>query len=195
MVEVGQKLPDAEVLLVGEDGQEAVRIADYLASKKVAIFAMPGAFTSTCSSSHLPNVIRHKDGLYEKGVDDVVILVVNDPFVVREWAKHSGAFAADLTMIADAGSVFTTALGMNFSAEAIGFCDRSQRYALLSENGVVSKFFGRCPWAGFILWRQPSFGADVTPICQITIFGRRNVQETKPAHHGCSASHQRGCKH
>jgi len=85
MVEVGQKLPDAEVLLVGEDGQEAVQIADYLASKKVAIFAMPGAFTSTCSSSHLPNVIRHKDGLYEKGVDDVVILVVNDPFVVREW--------------------------------------------------------------------------------------------------------------
>ena len=140
MVEVGQKLPDAEVLLVGEDGQEAVRIADYLVSKKVAIFAMPGAFTSTCSSSHLPNVIRHKDGLYEKGVDDVVILVVNDPFVVREWAKHSGAFAAGLTMIADAGSVFTTALGMNFSAEAIGFYDRSQRYALLSENGVVSKF-------------------------------------------------------
>ena len=90
MVEVGQKLPDAEVLLVGEDGQEVVRIADYLASKKVAIFAMPGAFTSTCSSSHLPNVIRHKDGLDEKGVDDVVILVVNDPFVVREWAKHSG---------------------------------------------------------------------------------------------------------
>ena len=64
MVEVGQKLPDVEVLLVGEDGQEVVRIADYLASKKVAIFAMPGAFTSTCSSSHLPNVIGHKDGLY-----------------------------------------------------------------------------------------------------------------------------------
>ncbi len=140
MIDVGQKLPDAEVMRVTVDGQETLRMAEYLASKTVAIFAMPGAFTSTCSSSHLPNIIKHKKELYAKSVSDIAILVVNDTFVVREWGKHSGAFDAGLTMLADASAAFTTAIGMDFSVPSIGYFNRSQRYALLSKDGIAAKF-------------------------------------------------------
>ena len=140
MISVGQKLPDADVMRVTADGQETLHMADYLASKNVAIFAMPGAFTSTCSSSHLPNIIKYRKELFAKSVDDIAILVVNDTFVVREWGKHSGAFDAGLTMIADASAEFTIALGMDFSVPAIGYFNRSQRYALLSKDGIVAEF-------------------------------------------------------
>ncbi len=140
MLKIGQRLPDTKVLIVTEAEQESVKMADYLSGKTAAIFAMPGAFTATCSNSLLPNVIEHKAELDDSGIDEVIILVVNDAFVVREWGKQSGAYAAGITMIADAGSDFTKAIGMNFTAKATGFYDRSQRYALLSVNYVVSKF-------------------------------------------------------
>ena len=85
-------------------------------------------------------MISYKEELGAKGIDEVIILVVNDAFVVREWGKQSGAYAAGLTMIADAGSDFTRLIGMNFTARPTGFYDRSQRYALLSVDNVVSKF-------------------------------------------------------
>lgn len=140
MIVIGQRLPDADVIRVTAEGQETLGMADYLASQTVAIFAMPGAFTSTCSSSHLPNIIKHKEELFSKSVDDIAILVVNDPFVVREWGKYSAAFDAGLTMIADASAAFTTGLGMDFTVPAIGYFNRSQRYALLSEDGIAVKF-------------------------------------------------------
>ena len=140
MIDIGQRLPDADVIHVTEEGQETLGMADYLALKTVAIFAMPGAFTSTCSSAHLPNIIKHKEELYSKSVDDIAILVVNDAFVVREWGKHSGAFDAGLTMIADASAAFTIALEMDFTVSSIGYFNRSQRYALLSKDGVAAKF-------------------------------------------------------
>ena len=140
MIDIGRRLPDADVIRVTAEGQETLGMTDYLASKTVAIFAMPGAFTSTCSSSHLPNIIKHKDELFLRSVDDIAILVVNDPFVVREWGKQSGAFDAGLTMIADASAAFTLALGMEFTVSAIGYFNRSQRYALLSKDGIAAKF-------------------------------------------------------
>ena len=140
MIDIGQRLPDADVIRVTAEGQETLGMADYLASKTVAIFAMPGAFTSTCSCSHLPNIIKHKEELYSKSVDDIAVLVVNDAFVVREWGKHSGAFDAGLTMISDASAGFTIAIGMNFTVSSIGYFNRSQRYALLSEDGIAAKF-------------------------------------------------------
>ena len=140
MIDVGQRLPDADVIRVTGDGQDSVSMAEYLASKTIAIFAMPGAFTSTCSHSHLPNIIKHKEDLYAKSVDDIAILVVNDTFVVREWGKYSGAFDAGLTMIADASAAFTIALGMDFTVPSIGYFNRSQRYSLLSKDGIAAKF-------------------------------------------------------
>ena len=133
-------MPDTKALIVSQTAQESVKLAGYLARKTVAIFAMPGAFTATCSNSHLPNVIAHKGDLDSRGIDEVIILVVNDAFVVREWGKQSGAYAAGLTMIADSGSDFTKAIGMNFTARGTGFYERSQRYALLAVDYVVTKF-------------------------------------------------------
>ena len=140
MVEIGQKLPETKALVVTEATQETIKLAEYLAGKTVAIFGMPGAFTATCSNSHLPNVIAYKADLNARGIDEIIILVVNDAFVVRAWGKQSGAYAAGLTMIADAGSDFTKAIGMNFTARETGFYNRSQRYALLAVNNVVTKF-------------------------------------------------------
>jgi peroxiredoxin len=140
MIEVGDRLPDASVLLIGHDAHEEIQMSKRLQGKKAAIFAMPGAFSSTCAHAHMPNVIQHKDALFEKGVEEVIVLSVNDIFVSREWAKQSGAFDAGITIIADSSAAFSKAVKMTFDAPAIGLYNRSIRYALLAEDGAVTKF-------------------------------------------------------
>lgn len=140
MLKIGDRLADTEITLVTEDGQDAVGMQAFLAGKKVALFAMPGAFTSTCSGSHLPNIIRNMDGLKAKGIDEAAVLVVNDTFVVREWGKQSGAFSAGITMISDPISEFTKSMGLAFSVPPLGFVNRSQRYAAMLNDGIVEQF-------------------------------------------------------
>jgi peroxiredoxin len=136
-ISVGDKLPDAAVLVKPEDKVEAVSMADKLKGRKVVIFGLPGAFTSTCTASHLPSFMRTKPKFDAKGVDEIICLSVNDPHVMKAWAAATGADKAGITMIADASSAFTKAIGMEFSAPAAGFIDRSKRYALYAEDGVV----------------------------------------------------------
>ncbi|MBF9034792.1 redoxin family protein [Rhodobacterales bacterium HKCCE2091] len=133
----GDRLPDATVLSTGEGRPEQVSMADRLKGRKVAIFGLPGAFTGTCTSAHMPSFVRSRDGFAAKGVDEVICITVNDPFVAWAWAKETGADAANITVLADAASDFTKAIGMNWSAPAVGFHDRSKRYALYAEDGVV----------------------------------------------------------
>lgn len=140
MIKVGDSLPDASVLLIEHDKHEEIQLSVRLDGKKVAIFAMPGAFSSTCAFSHMPNIIGHMDALREKGIEEVIVLTVNDIFVSREWAKQSRAFEAGITIIADSSSTFSKAVKMTFDAPAIGFYNRSIRYALLAEDGIVTKF-------------------------------------------------------
>ena len=136
-ISVGDKLPDAAVLVKTTDKVEQVSMADKLKGRKVVIFGLPGAFTSTCTSSHLPSFMRTKPKFDAKGVDEIICLAVNDPHVMKAWAEATGADKAGITMVADAGSAFTKAIGMEFSAPAAGFIDRSKRYALYAEDGVV----------------------------------------------------------
>lgn len=140
MINEGDRLADSEVTIVTEDGQDVVDMQSFLAGKRVALFGMPGAFTSTCSLAHIPNIIENLDALKAKGVDEVAVLVVNDTFVVREWGKQSGAFAHGIKMISDTMSEFTKASGLNFSVPPLGFVDRSQRYAALIHDGVAQTF-------------------------------------------------------
>jgi peroxiredoxin len=105
--------------------------------RKVVIFGLPGAFTGTCSESHVPSFMRTKAQFDAKGVDEIVCVSVNDPFVMDAWSKSTGAGDAGLTMLGDPGSAFTKAIGMNWTAEPVGFYDRSHRYALYAEDGVV----------------------------------------------------------
>jgi glutaredoxin/glutathione-dependent peroxiredoxin len=136
-ISVGSRLPDATLLHIGANGPEAVPMAARLKGRKVVIFGLPGAYTGTCSTAHVPSFIRTKDQLMAKGVDEVICVSVNDPFVMKAWGEATGAAAAGITMLGDAESAFTTAVGMNFSAPPVGFVNRSKRYSLLAEDGVV----------------------------------------------------------
>jgi len=136
-ISVGEKLPDATVLRMGADGPEEVRMSALAGSGKVVLFGLPGAYTGTCTTAHVPSFIRTKPDFDAKGVDAVICLSVNDPFVMGAWGDSTGASEAGIQMIGDASSEFTKAIGMDFTAPPAGLIDRSKRFALYAEDGVV----------------------------------------------------------
>ncbi|WP_430450020.1 peroxiredoxin [Rhodophyticola sp.] len=136
-IAVGDKLPDANLLRMGENGPESVSIGEKLAGRKVILFGLPGAYTGTCTTAHVPSFIRTKDDFEAKGVDEIICVAVNDPFVMQAWGESTGAGAAGLTLLGDAASEFTSAIGMDFDAPPVGFIKRSKRYAMYVEDGVV----------------------------------------------------------
>lgn len=134
---VGDKLPEAKVYTLGENGPAAISIREKLAGRKVVLFAVPGAFTGTCTTAHVPSFIRTAEAFRAKGVDEIFCVAVNDVFVLKAWAKETGADAAGIGFISDASGEFSKAIGLSFDAPAIGLFGRSKRYALLAEDGVV----------------------------------------------------------
>jgi peroxiredoxin len=140
MIEVGQKLPNATLTMMGPEGLQQVDLASRLKGRRVIIFGLPGAFTPTCSSAHLPSFMRTKPQFDAKGVDEIICLSVNDPHVMRAWGETSGGAAAGITFLADQASEFTKAIGMEFTAPPAGFFDRSKRYSMFVEDGVVTIF-------------------------------------------------------
>ncbi|KQB14477.1 peroxiredoxin [Rhodobacter capsulatus] len=135
---VGEKLPAATLLKIGANGPEAVDLAALTAGRKVVIFAVPGAYTGVCTTAHVPSFIRTKPQFDARGVDEILCVSVNDPFVMAAWGEATGATAAGITLLADAEAAFTKAIGMAFSAPPVGLIDRSARYAMLVEDGVVT---------------------------------------------------------
>ncbi|GGG70631.1 peroxiredoxin [Salipiger pallidus] len=134
----GDTLPDATLLAMGENGPEQVALSDKLKGRKVVIFAVPGAFTPTCSVAHVPSFVRTKDQFAEKGVDEIICLSVNDAFVMDAWGKSTGASEAGITLLGDPESAFTSAIGMDFTAPPAGLIKRSKRYAMVVEDGTVT---------------------------------------------------------
>ncbi|WP_424985671.1 peroxiredoxin [Microbulbifer sp. S227A] len=137
-ISTGEKLPEATLVAMGAEGPEAVSLADKTKGRKVVIFAVPGAFTPTCHSAHVPSFIRTKAEFDGKGVDEIICVSVNDPFVMKAWGEATGAEAAGLTMLSDPESAFTKAIGMDFDAPPAGLIARSRRYAMLVEDGSVT---------------------------------------------------------
>ncbi|WP_170525795.1 peroxiredoxin [Ruegeria arenilitoris] len=137
MISTGDTLPEATLIQMGADGPEEVRVSSKVKGSKVVIFAVPGAFTPTCHSAHVPSFMRTKDQFAAKGVDEIICVSVNDPFVMKAWGEATGATAAGLTMLADPASEFTKAIGMDFDAPPAGLIARSKRYAMLVEDGKV----------------------------------------------------------
>lgn len=137
MISVGDRLPEATLTQMGENGPEEVKLAEKTKGRKVAIFAVPGAFTPTCHSAHVPSFIRTKDQLAAKGVEEIICIAGNDPFVMSAWGDATGAKDAGITMLADAECSFTDAIGMRFDAPPAGLIGRSLRYAMLVEDGEV----------------------------------------------------------
>ncbi len=137
MISVGTALPDATLIEMTAEGPAPVALSDKTKGRKIVIFAVPGAFTPTCHAAHVPSFIRTKDQFSNKGIDEIICVSANDPFVMGAWGEATGATAAGLTMLADADSSFTDAIGMRFDAPPAGLIGRSKRYAMLVEDGEV----------------------------------------------------------
>lgn len=133
----GDKLPDVTLVKVTADGPDKVQSADYFAGKKVALFAVPGAFTPTCSAKHLPGYVEKAADLKAKGVDEIACVSVNDAFVMGAWGKANGS--DDVTMLADGNGDFASALGLDADFSGFGMGKRSQRYSLIVNDGVVEE--------------------------------------------------------
>ena len=135
---VGERLPDATLVRMGDEGPELVELRDQLRDRKVVVFGLPGAFTGPCSTIHLPSFIRTADDFRARGIDEIICISVNDPFVLKAWADASGAGAAGISLLGDPDAVLTKTLGMEFTAPPIGLYNRSNRYALVVEDGVIT---------------------------------------------------------
>ncbi|MEL7216023.1 MAG: peroxiredoxin [Pseudomonadota bacterium] len=135
---VGDALPDATFTTMGAEGPSTVSVADIAAQGRAVIFGLPGAYTGTCTTAHVPSFIRNIDALKAKGVDAVYCLAVNDVFVMQAWGESTGATAAGIVMLSDADAAFTKAIGMEFTAPPVGLIDRSKRYAMVVEGGKVT---------------------------------------------------------
>jgi len=127
---VGDTLPNADLYRMGAEGPESVSMDSLTKGRKVVIFGLPGAYTGTCTTAHVPSFMRTKDAFAAKGVDEIICLSVNDPFVMNAWGESTGGAAAGLTFLGDAASEFTAAVGMGFDAPPAGLHARSKRYAM-----------------------------------------------------------------
>jgi peroxiredoxin len=145
-IQVGDKVPSVNLQHMGADGVETISSDDLFAGKKVVLFALPGAFTPTCSAAHLPGYVVASDDLLAKGVDRIACLSVNDAFVMDAWGKQHNA-DEQVMMIADGSGHFTTAVGLELDLDAAGLGLRSQRYAMVVNNGVVEVLNVEAPQA------------------------------------------------
>ena len=139
-IAVDEKLPEAVFAVQTSDGPKQVRFSEILPGRKVVIFAVPGAFTPTCDSAHVPSFIRVADALRRKGVDAVYCISVNDSHVMRRWGESTGASDAGIIMLADTASDFARFTGLKPDTPAEGMFNRNKRYAMLVDDGVVKIF-------------------------------------------------------
>ena len=138
-ISIGDTLPEANLMIMGDTGPESVSTSKFFAGRKVVLFSVPGAFTPTCSAKHLPGFINHADDILATDVDAIACMAVNDVFVMDAWGKSAGA--GQLSMLADGNGDFASALGMDMNASAFGMGQRGMRFALVAENGVVTDLF------------------------------------------------------
>ncbi len=145
-IQEGDKLPAVELQHKTADEIETVNTETLFAGKKVALFALPGAYTPTCSASHLPGYVVQSDALFAKGVDLIVCLSVNDAFVMQAWGDVHNV-EDRVMMLADGSARFTRAVGLELDLDAAGMGLRSQRYSMLIDDGVVKRLFVEAPGA------------------------------------------------
>ena len=138
MIDTGDRLPEAKLLLAKPDETSEVALSEFMAGRRVVLFGVPGAFTPTCDSAHLPSFIANADALRKKGIDAIACVSVNDAHVMRRWGEATGAHEAGIDMLADPLAELTKALGVTYSNHAVGMHDRSRRYAMVVDDCVVN---------------------------------------------------------
>ena len=138
-IKVGDRIPDATLMKMTDQGPQAVKTGDFFKGRKIVLFALPGAFTPTCSNKHLPGFIQNADQIKGKKVDEIACLSVNDAFVMGAWGKAQGA-DGKVTMLGDGNAELTKKLGLEMDGSGFGMGTRSKRYSMLVEDGVVKSF-------------------------------------------------------
>ena len=136
-IQVGDRIPDVPISIASAEGPQPVTSGEYFAGKRVALFAVPGAFTPTCSAKHLPSYVDKAGELKGKGIDEIACISVNDPFVMAAWGKADGS--DNVTMLADGNGAFADAVGLAMDGSKFGMGKRSQRYSLVVNDGVVEQ--------------------------------------------------------
>jgi peroxiredoxin len=144
-ISVGDRLPDVSLSIATPDGPQPTTSSEYFSGKKVALFAVPGAFTPTCSVRHLPSFVDKAGELKAKGIDEIAGISVNDPFVMAAWNKADGS--EDITMLADGNGDFAEAIGLTMDGSKFGMGKRSQRYSMVVNDGVVEQLNVEAPGA------------------------------------------------
>ena len=137
-ISVGDRLPEATLMTMTAEGPEKLTTQDVFAGKTVALFAVPGAFTPTCSAKHLPGYVEKAADIKGKGVDTIACLSVNDVFVMNAWAKDQNA-RDDVLMLADGNGDFASAIGLEMDGSGFGMGKRAQRFSMIVKDGVVSE--------------------------------------------------------
>ena len=137
-ISTGDTLPDVNLIRLGAEGPEAVSLSSLTKGRKVVIFAVPGAYTPTCSAKHLPGFVEKQGDMAVKGVDDIVCTSVNDVFVMGAWGKDNNV-SDKVRMLADGNGAFAAALGLEMDGSGFGMGQRSQRYSMLVRDGVVAE--------------------------------------------------------
>jgi peroxiredoxin len=142
-IQVGERIPEVQLAVATADGPKPTTSSEYFAGKRVALFAVPGAFTPTCSARHLPSYVEKAEELKGQGIDEIACISVNDPFVMAAWAKTDGS--EDITMLADGNGAFADAVGLAMDGSKFGMGKRSQRYSMIVDNGVVEQLNVEAP--------------------------------------------------
>ena len=135
-IEKGASLPEGTLVRVTDDGPEEIAAKEFFADRRVILFGVPGAFTPTCHNTHMPPFVARAEEFREKGVDEIAVISVNDPFVMGEWRRQSNAMGR-VTFLSDGAASYTKALGMEIDLSSRSFGVRSRRYAMLVEDGEV----------------------------------------------------------
>ncbi len=139
-IQAGDKIPEVQLWRMTDDGPKATTSTEALGGGKVVLFAVPGAFTPTCSDYHLPGFVLRSDELRAKGVDTIACLSVNDPFVMGAWGRARNV-GDDVVMLSDGNGEFTKAIGLEMDGSGFGLGERSRRYAAILDDGVVTSIF------------------------------------------------------
>ena len=161
-IKVGDQIPSMKLMMGTPEGPKETSTDEIFKGKKVVLFAVPGAFTPTCSVKHLPSFVQNADALKAKGVDTIACIAVNDAFVMAAWGKEQGT-DGKITMLADGSAAFTKALGLELDLMGRGMGTRSQRYALIAQDGKVTHLAVEAP-GGFEVSKAESI---LHPTCQV----------------------------
>jgi len=154
-IAIGDRIPDVEIKTMGPEGPVSIRTGDVLGRGKVVLFGLPGAFTPGCSKFHLPGYVEHADELRAKGVTTIACVSVNDAWVMQAWFEAHGALDT-IELLADGNAEFTKAMGLEWDGSGAGLGLRSQRYAAVIEDGVVTS-----------LEVEPKPGVDVSSCANV----------------------------